>query len=370
MPQPGLPLTPASSTDLIAKEYVKQVVEYGFSLGPPAIQSGASSASSNTSVKSDSSYRPTSPTSSRKRPRQEDYLEAQQEPIMTDYSTLPPPPTRSRRIIQMKPDDKNKARQTATEKADKKKATNSRTNSATTAAVKKTARKTAHSIIERRRRSKMNEEFETLKSMIPACTGQPMHKLAILQAGIDYMRYLEQCVADLQGTNRETQPPISIPQSQAPTPRQQSAELLDSEDDEERDGEGEGEEDTNIGDHILKSEEVDVPGSRISPPGYNSSMASPAILPQPPQSYQYATSTQSSTVPSPSFGPRNDSWSSMDRSRIPYSLSANHSPAILPQRAHDATEEASAALLMLNHDRRYSRSERPTGLSVQDLLSH
>jgi hypothetical protein len=49
---------------------------------------------------------------------------------------------------------------------------------ASTAAGRKTARKTAHSLIERRRRSKMNEEFGVLKDMIPACTGQEMHKLA------------------------------------------------------------------------------------------------------------------------------------------------------------------------------------------------
>lgn len=50
-----------------------------------------------------------------------------------------------------------------------------------TAAGRKIARKTAHSLIERRRRSKMNEEFGVLKDMIPACRGQEMHKLAILQ---------------------------------------------------------------------------------------------------------------------------------------------------------------------------------------------
>lgn len=50
-----------------------------------------------------------------------------------------------------------------------------------TAAGRKIARKTAHSLIERRRRSKMNEEFGVLKDMIPACAGQEMHKLAILQ---------------------------------------------------------------------------------------------------------------------------------------------------------------------------------------------
>ena len=55
--------------------------------------------------------------------------------------------------------------------------------SSTTAAGRKIARKTAHSLIERRRRSKMNEEFGTLKDMIPACKGHEMHKLAILQVG-------------------------------------------------------------------------------------------------------------------------------------------------------------------------------------------
>jgi hypothetical protein len=54
----------------------------------------------------------------------------------------------------------------------------------TTAAGRKIARKTAHSLIERRRRSKMNEEFGVLKDMIPACQGQEMHKLAILSVCI------------------------------------------------------------------------------------------------------------------------------------------------------------------------------------------
>jgi len=57
--------------------------------------------------------------------------------------------------------------------------------SSTSVAGRKIARKTAHSLIERRRRSKMNEEFSVLKDMIPACTGE-MHKLAILQVSEDY----------------------------------------------------------------------------------------------------------------------------------------------------------------------------------------
>lgn len=54
----------------------------------------------------------------------------------------------------------------------------------------------------------MNEEFSTLKEMVPACKeneeegnkAADWHKLAILQASIDYIRYLEQCVSDLKGT--------------------------------------------------------------------------------------------------------------------------------------------------------------------------
>ena len=40
------------------------------------------------------------------------------------------------------------------------------------------------SIVRRRRRSKMNDEFATLKDMIPACKDQEMHKLAILSVSV------------------------------------------------------------------------------------------------------------------------------------------------------------------------------------------
>ena len=110
---------------------------------------------------------------------------------------LPPPPTRSRKIIQMKPRQQDDAFEAVSEAKDMAKSgakggaaknaaggattgTKKKQPSATSAAGRKIARKTAHSLIERRRRSKMNEEFAVLKSMIPACTGE-MHKLAILQ---------------------------------------------------------------------------------------------------------------------------------------------------------------------------------------------
>ena len=110
--------------------------------------------------------------------------------ITKDDFALPPPPTRSRKIIQMKPRESGSQGETAMAseasavKGQGAAQTNNgrrRHNSSTTAAGRKIARKTAHSLIERRRRSKMNEEFGVLKDMIPACRGQEMHKLAILQ---------------------------------------------------------------------------------------------------------------------------------------------------------------------------------------------
>lgn len=125
---------------------------------------------------------------------------------------LPPPPSRTRKIIQMKP----KTGSTSSASSEQSvpiapvkttPATGSKRKqpSATSAAGRKIARKTAHSIIERRRRSKMNEEFGVLKDMIPACEGVEMHKLAILQAGIDYVRYLEGCIKQMKQEREQDQ---------------------------------------------------------------------------------------------------------------------------------------------------------------------
>lgn len=65
--------------------------------------------------------------------------------------------------------------------------------------------KTAHSIIEKKRRIRMNREFEALKYLIPACrnslisgsnsnNGEGMYKLTILQATVDYIKYLHQVI--------------------------------------------------------------------------------------------------------------------------------------------------------------------------------
>jgi hypothetical protein len=196
MPKPSFPPTPAASLDITGDSITNAPrLENGFTLPPAALGGGRGSVASSSGPSenaSDSSYRPISPSSpvANSKPshaRKRSSTTAQQGSVVTkdDYS-LPPPPTRSRKIIQMKPKDqepakpahsqnKSQAPASTTSGTKRKQAGN------TNAAGRKIARKTAHSLIERRRRSKMNEEFGVLKDMIPACRGQEMHKLAILQ---------------------------------------------------------------------------------------------------------------------------------------------------------------------------------------------
>lgn len=180
MPRPNPPPTPGSSSDIRGKEGAHAPGLATFNLPPTAYNDERdrhSSISSNNG--SDSSYRPLSPALPSKRPAgavigKEDF-------------ELPPPPTRSRKIIHMKPQSDLPIASdapSATVQTVKSQTGGKRKQCAgTTAAGRKIARKTAHSLIERRRRSKMNEEFGVLKDMIPACKGQEMHKLAILQVG-------------------------------------------------------------------------------------------------------------------------------------------------------------------------------------------
>lgn len=145
------------------------------------------------------------------------------QPPKSQFS-LPPPPTRSRKIIQVKPRSPDEHRgsgsgsgpgpsggggakgaggaaKSSAHAGSQQQATTAtaatpaaaggskkKQPSATSAAGRKIARKTAHSLIERRRRSKMNEEFSVLKGMVPACTGE-MHKLAILQVSGSPFRF-------------------------------------------------------------------------------------------------------------------------------------------------------------------------------------
>lgn len=191
MPRPNLPPTPGSSSDIRGKEGSHAAPT--FSLPPTAYheptRASTNSSGASPSSDSDSSYRPNSPTSPAVTSRVKPALNSTSM-ITKDDFLLPPPPTRSRKIIQMKPKQseqqetqvssavtsRRKTQDTAPAAGKRK-----QNNAGTTAAGRKIARKTAHSLIERRRRSKMNEEFGVLKDMIPACQGQEMHKLAILQ---------------------------------------------------------------------------------------------------------------------------------------------------------------------------------------------
>ncbi|KAK5054533.1 hypothetical protein LTR84_001424 [Exophiala bonariae] len=293
MPRPKAPPTPSSSTDLKALERNLGPTDMGssFALPPPALRSEAQSTYpfKTTSNRGSANTR-TPPVSPKDKPlpsnpRQKRTSSGMVKPTFTDsVSTgqnatssayaLPPPPSRARKIIQMKPKgtssnnhpspDSDASYQppasNSTSAAPSKgstghapSATNSKRKqpSATSAAGRKIARKTAHSIIERRRRSKMNEEFGVLKDMIPACEGVEMHKLAILQAGIEYLRYLEGCVAQLKAENQNQNQNRPDPGTQEPDIHQEVFEHIRKStvrDEEEHDESDEDDEDDEMGD--------------------------------------------------------------------------------------------------------------------------
>ncbi|KAK4510697.1 uncharacterized protein ATC70_005130 [Mucor velutinosus] len=72
-----------------------------------------------------------------------------------------------------------------------------RTSSPSKTNIKENNRRLSHSAVEKRRREKMNDKIERLKTLIPSCKSQfpttvqqPIHKLSVLQAAIDYIQEL------------------------------------------------------------------------------------------------------------------------------------------------------------------------------------
>lgn len=291
---------------------------------------------------------------------------------------LPPPPTRARKIIQMKPDSKGDSKheskpQPQLQQPEQQSRANSRSSSNNNKPVsssapsakkkqsaansstppRKVARKTAHSLIERRRRSKMNEEFSTLEGMIPACKDQDMHKLAILQAGIEYMNYLEQCIVDLKAANKRKD-------SDSPTTslRRQSSDLNSAQDHHSR---------CNTAQELFPQ-----------PPAHAGGV--PATQPSP----TLGGSNEAGRWPHHSCHPQSAACSSTTTSPILQPPEANFlpTPSFHPKPSVDMDHEASAALLMLNkvdsrkldsEESRWRNSkepERKLGISVKDLLSH
>ncbi|KAF2632148.1 hypothetical protein BU25DRAFT_454512 [Macroventuria anomochaeta] len=426
MPRPSFPPTPQPSTDITGKSSANAPqLEGGFSLPPAALNGRGSVASSSgpSETASDSSYRPPSPaspvaTSKPSQSRKRLSTASQQGVITKDDYSLPPPPTRSRKIIQMKPKDAQEQSKAQPEKQDAKapaeKAGGAKRKQAsnTTAAGRKIARKTAHSLIERRRRSKMNEEFGVLKDMIPACRDQEMHKLAILQASIEYMRYLEQCVADLKTANQARHDsPSSAASDLAPPPLRRVLEEDDEEDEEDEDEEMKDVvSPTHVTNPIPKSTyhfattsptihpsdrgSVYSHSTTTSPAmlpqdrNYYSAHPSPALQPSDPHRYSLtsiaspsltaspAFSAQASQTPSaamfsnpfrtgpPSTGPVSAPGSA--HGAAPFALT---SPALGPQ-ADREDQIATEALMMLNSaDRRSWTGNGARGMSVKDLLS-
>jgi hypothetical protein len=217
------------------------------------------------------------------------------------------------------------------------------------------ARKTAHSLIERRRRSKMNEEFGVLKDMIPACAGQEMHKLAILQASIQYMCYLEKCLADLKSAHEQcprqgakagpsTHHSITAPPSEDLPPLRQA-----------------------IPNHRLPSI-----SPALLPSTHGSAHASPQHGPLP----SYHGTPLLAGLPSPALGPTGGRHRSLHGS---FSLASPSASAPSPELQMPEDREATAALLMLNTDRRSWAGERRDGeqrqaragrgMSVLEMLS-
>ena len=165
MPRPEPPPTPASSTEIKGQDGSNYPpLQMSFELPPPAVSAAESHQPSTT--KQPSSYRPASPVSPvlpasevvkiRRR------SSIAQKPTPKDAFALPPPPTRSRKIIQMKPREQPEEQLEATADgpktaAGKVTASKKKQPSATSVAGRKIARKTAHSLIERRRRSRSEE---------------------------------------------------------------------------------------------------------------------------------------------------------------------------------------------------------------------
>lgn len=129
-------------------------------------------------------------------------------------------------------------------------------------------------------------------------------------------------------------------------------------------------------------EDVEMDGSDGASPTYNAPAyskhpsVSPAIVPQDPNqrhnSYSSASndlrhySYSTSATTSPNFGPQSYEYAISNAS----AGSTLTSPALLPQRDRDLDHEATAALMMLNSDRRGTAgSASGRGMSVRDMLS-
>ena len=377
MPRPKPPPTPSASTDLTATDRsIDREMESAFSLPPPAVHK------KNTPPVSPV-HKPMAAPSPRHKRTISGATKSKEDLSIPQYD-LPPPPSRARKIIQMKPKSSNSSSsegsQAATSSPKTTGSSKRKTPSASSAAGRKIARKTAHSIIERRRRSKMNEEFGVLKDMIPACEGVEMHKLAILQAGIEYVRYLEGCIKQLKGENEGQEAEYEYDDDEEDTvPTKRSA--TNSTTDWQYRKPSIASSSTNPSPEIIPLPRLQQPSHRPVLPSIPSFTASPALAPH--------SATPTPTLLSPAFnaihfspdlartGTNSTATSISLLNASPHILPLpqisldrrdNTSPANMSEGGAEAT--ATAALMMLTKDRRSTMENRKgNGMSVKDLLT-
>ncbi|KAI1635184.1 hypothetical protein F4809DRAFT_467712 [Biscogniauxia mediterranea] len=363
MTRTKMPLTPASSTEIKGQDHSSKLssLQLSFELPPSAM--GSSEASSRPSS-SGLKMSPVSPPSKPVYPVQpSETVKSRRRPSAAPQKeafTLPPPPTRSRKIIQVKPRTQQQQQQqedkvpesraagpgkTAATAASGKGAgsgagaagsNKKKQPSATSAAGRKIARKTAHSLIERRRRSKMNEEFAVLKGLIPACTGD-MHKLAILQASIEYIRYLEECVAQLKARHPDGE--VALPPQLDAAAGAMDHEMSNA------DPSSSPSSDEDV-------EMTDSEATTTSPALTRAASQSPVLAGQGQgRGRQHSCSSSSTSAHYGLVGGGYPPPQSQQHQAAQNSRSALTSPALRPQQELDQ-EASAAALLMLNADRR------------------
>ncbi|KAI0014543.1 hypothetical protein F4780DRAFT_767796 [Xylariomycetidae sp. FL0641] len=371
-----MPLTPASSTEIKGQDHSRNLdaLQFICELPPPAMMTS-------TETINPSSLIQLTPCETVKLRRRSMAPKQGRRPL----PTLPPPPTRTRKIIQMKPAEEVRTDMSPISSKD---ASNGATPSdgnptpykkrraATSPSAKLAARRVAHSDIERRRRSKINEEFEKLKSLVPACAGEDMHKLAILQAATEYVQYLQDCVGRLESSREYRLTPLT------PASRRPSTFVLDDTSYvDEEDSPGPATIDTHVDDDTRVSLAVVQDSGQEKPPAaWPESVALKAATDDRRHRFRFSASTTPALGPQPDARPAGFGTSSG---------SALASPILEPEQ--DGLEQglgeqekrdqerqdqvkASAALLMLNADRRgIKRSRggggRPGTISVQDLLN-
>lgn len=218
-----------------------------------------------------------------------------------------------------------------------------------------------------------------------------------LQASIDYLRYLESCVSDLNAANGPSKHAV-LPLQQGVQAREQSSEQMDEE-------QGDSDEEMSVDDATVEKAHPPMPAtaapmahaqSYASLPSLQSlpsisqlttvSTISPSIYATDHRHYSISSASAPSFSPyivsqqtSPFFGPQyTSSQYACSASKDDAHTFVLDSPALKAQDTHQELKddhEAMAALLMLNTDRRRWSSDRDAparsragGMSVQDLL--